>query len=223
MVFNRATGKNKLCLRMLIVSLLTIGFTAEPAHAQTFAEWFKQSSTQKKYLVQQIAALQVYSTYLRKGYAVAKGGLGSISGSLLSENGLHSNYYTSLKNVNPAIAGNGQVKEIVRWQNDILLLTSSWNKIDALAAGEARYLEAVRTALLTDCTQVINTLQEVVSDGKLEMSDADRLKLIAKLHGQMKDNYRFATGFTSQANAYAAQRSQERINTLTLKNTYGIN
>lgn len=207
---NRATGKNKLCLRVLIVSLITVGFTAGQVRAQTFAEWFRQSSTQKKYLLQQIAALQVYSTYLRKGYAVAKGGLGSISGSLLSENDLHGNYYTSLKNVNPAIAGNGQVKEIVRWQNNILLLTDSWKKIDGLTTDEGRYLDAVRIALLADCTQLINTLQEVVSDGKLEMSDADRLKLIGKLHGQMKDNYWFATDFIRQAKAYASQRSLEK-------------
>ncbi|MGN6396687.1 MAG: hypothetical protein ACTHMI_14045 [Mucilaginibacter sp.] len=220
---NKATGKNKLCLRLLIVSLLTIGFTTGQVRAQTFAEWFRQSSTQKKYLLQQIAALQVYSTYLRKGYAVAKGGLGSISGSLLSENDLHGNYYSSLKNVNPAIAGNGHVKEIVRWQNNILLLTDSWKKIDGLTMDEESYLEAVRTALLADCSQIINTLQEVVSDGKLEMSDADRLKLIAKLQGQMKDNYRFATGFSGQAKAYASQRGLEINNTQTLKKTYGIN
>lgn len=222
MAYNKVTGTNRFCLR-IIASLLIFGFTAVRAQAQTFAEWFKQSSTQKKYLLQQIAALQVYSTYLRKGYAVAKGGLGSISGSLLSENGLHGNYYTSLKNVNPAIAGNDQVKEIIRWQNDMLLLTNGWNKIDGLAAGEARYVESVKTVLLTDCAQVINTLQEVVSDGKLEMSDADRLKLISKLHGEMKDNYRFATGFTRKVRAYAAQLSQEKYNTMTLKNFYGIN
>lgn len=223
MVSNKATGKIKLRLLLVIVGVIVIGFIPGPASAQTFAEWFKQSSTQKKYLLQQIAALQVYSTYLRKGYAVAKGGLGSISGSLLSENGLHGNYYTSLKNVRPAIAGNGQVKEIVRWQNDILIHTNGWTKIAGLDAGEVRYLDAVRTALLTDCTQVINTLQEVVSDGKLEMSDGDRLKLIAKLHGEMEDNYRFAVGFTRHAKTYAAQRGQEKNNMQALKNTYGIN
>ena len=40
--------------------------------AQTFAEWFRQSATQKKYLLQQIAALQVYIGYVQKGYSIAK-------------------------------------------------------------------------------------------------------------------------------------------------------
>ena len=43
--------------------------------AQTFAEWFQQGATQKKYLLQQIAALQVYIGYVQKGYSIAKKGL----------------------------------------------------------------------------------------------------------------------------------------------------
>ena len=44
--------------KLLIMFLL--GMLATTTQAQTFAEWFKQKKTQKKYLVQQIAALQVY-------------------------------------------------------------------------------------------------------------------------------------------------------------------
>ncbi len=39
--------------------------------AQTFDEWFRQSATQKKYLLQQIAGLQVYIGYVQKGYSIA--------------------------------------------------------------------------------------------------------------------------------------------------------
>ena len=48
---------------------------AENLFAQTLAEWVSQKVTQKKYLLQQIAALQVYSGYLSKGYSIAKDGL----------------------------------------------------------------------------------------------------------------------------------------------------
>ena len=69
---------------------------AENLSAQTSSEWFRQKATQKKYLLQQIAALQVYSGYLSKGYSIAKNGLNTIknikNGDLLQ----HSNYFTSL-------------------------------------------------------------------------------------------------------------------------------
>ncbi len=50
----------------------------QSANAQTWDEWFKQKKTQKKYLVQQIAALRVYLDYLKKGYTVVHNGLNTI-------------------------------------------------------------------------------------------------------------------------------------------------
>lgn len=218
MDFNSITGK---AIGGFITILFWIGISNQ-AKAQTFAEWFSQNSTQKKYLLQQIEALQVYSGYLRKGYSIAKGGLGSISGSLLTENGLHSSYYNELKKVNPMVAKDSRVKEIIRWQTDIMVLINQWGKIDGLSANEQLYLQQVRASVYKDCEAILSNLQNVVSDGKMEMSDADRLKFIGQLHTEMQTNYRFATGFTAQAKSYAAQRQQERTGKQVLVKTYGI-
>lgn len=218
MDFNSISGKAT--MRMAMILLFTSIMIQ--AHAQTFAEWFKQSSTQKKYLLQQIEALQVYSGYLKKGYSIAKGGLGSITGSLWSENGLHSTYYNELKKVNPMVAKDSRVTETVRWQADIMHLLNQWTLIDGLSPDEKLYLQQVRSSVYKDCEEVLTNLQNVVSDGKMEMSDADRLKLIGKLHTEMLANYRFAVGFTIQAKSYAAQRRQEQTGTQVLVKTYGI-
>lgn len=218
MDFSSITGK---ALMRNIMILALVG-TITHARAQTFAEWFKQSSTQKKYLLQQIEALQVYSGYLKKGYSIAKGGLGSITGSLLSENGLHDTYYNGLKKVNPMVAKDSRVKAIVRWQGDIMLLLNQWVQIDGLTPDEKLYLQQVRSSVDQDCEEVLTNLQNVISDGKLEMSDADRIKLIGRLHTEMQANYRFAADFTVQLKIYAAQRQQEQITTQVLVKTYGI-
>ena len=47
--------------------ILLFLFVSMLLSAQTTAEWFNQKATQKKYLIQQIAALQVYIGYLQKG------------------------------------------------------------------------------------------------------------------------------------------------------------
>src|ERR1700710_1522793 len=93
---------------------------ATTVRGQTFAEWFKQKSTQKKYLLQQIAALEVYAGYLKSGYQIAGHGIGSISAYLGSENGLHSAFYQNLKRASPLVKENPQVSEIITWQGDIL-------------------------------------------------------------------------------------------------------
>jgi len=210
---------------LLVLSLFTAICisTAATAKAQTFAEWFEQNKTQKKYLLQQIAALQVFSGYLKQGYQVASKGLGSISGSLKTENGLHTTYYNRLKTVDPVVKNNSMVKDIMAWQQDILARLAGIDQITGMTNDEKNYLNDVRTAVLKDCDDQISSLQNVVTDGKLEMSDAERIALITKIHTAMMDNYRFASGFAAQVKIYAAQRQQEQNQTVVGKQLYGIN
>jgi len=47
-------------MKKIFLFLLLVVSAGSNLQAQTFAEWFQQKKTQKKYLLQQIAALQVY-------------------------------------------------------------------------------------------------------------------------------------------------------------------
>jgi len=196
--------------------LLSLG-----AKAQTFAEWFSQKKTQKKYLLQQIAALQVYSGYLKTGYGIAKGGLGNIGGYITNEYGLHSGYYQHLKTVNPAIKNNSQVNDILRWQQDILKQTAAIKKQAGLTTKENNYTAGVCKALLADCDANLHDLETVLSDDKTEMSDEERIRQIARLHAAMENNYRFAASFSSQLQIYVRSKQQEQNDQNTLKNLYG--
>jgi hypothetical protein len=206
---NNALARIKYRSRPLLVFSLVTAICAGmagQAKAQTFAEWFHQNSTQKKYLLQQIAALQAFSGCLKQGYQIAHNGLSSISGSLGSENSLHNNYYNRMATVSSTVKNNEQVKEILNWQKDILNILSATDQIGGLTRDEKTYLASVRSSVLKDCDQQISTLQSVITDGKVKMSDAERLSLISKIHTAMQDNYHFAIGFTNQAKIYAAQR-----------------
>ena len=204
------------CIKVTLVALLLCG----TARAQTFAEWFSQKKTQKKYLLQQIAALQVYSGYLKTGYSVAKGGLGSITTFVGDEYRLHSSYYTHLKTVNTIVKNNPQVNDIIRWQQDILRQTTAIKKQAGLSPKESNYAGKVCTALLNDCDVQINDLQTVLTDNKTEMSDEERLRQISRLHEAMQDNYRFAGGFLSQLQLYIHNKQQEQNNVNTLNKLY---
>jgi len=186
-----------------IIALLLISTCA---NAQTFAEWFSQSKTQKKYLLAQIEALNRYSSYLREGYTVAKGGLGSITGYVGDEFKLHKAYYDRLKTADPALKNNDQVKEIIAWQQDIIKLTSNWNEI-----------QPTKNALLKDCEAQLIKLSSIISN-KTEMSDAERLQQIELIHAAMLSNLHFASSYNAQLKRYAIQ--QENNNTNTLKRLY---
>jgi len=183
-------------------------FITASAQAQTFAEWFSQGKTQKKYLLAQIEALNMYSNYLRKGYTVAKGGLGSITGYVGDEFKLHTAYYDRLKTADPALKNNAQVKEIIAWQQDIIKLTNNWNEV-----------QPTKNALLKDCEAQLTELSNVISN-KTEMSDAERLQQIEGIHAAMLSNLHFASSYGAQLKRYAIQKQQEGNSITTLKGFY---
>ena len=74
---------------LIIIILLAGSF----CHAQTYDEWFRQKKTAKKYLLDQIAALQTYIGYAEKGYSIVTGGLNTIKDIKHGDFNLHNNYF----------------------------------------------------------------------------------------------------------------------------------
>jgi hypothetical protein len=199
---------------MVSVKLLICFLLAGTAvKAQTFSEWFDQKNTKKKYLAQQIAALQAYQGVLRTGYILAHHGLGSISHSAKAELNLHTGYYDRLKTASPAVKHNPQVKEIIVWQQDIITVLKS-------LSDDIYYLK-VKAAMLSDCDKELAELQRILSDGSLEMSDAERMTGISRVHVAMGDNYRFAITFSHQVKVLQMQKTRESNDAATLKLVYG--
>jgi hypothetical protein len=224
LVYIRADVMRRNTKKLLAFTLMTVVASAfaTTVQAQTFAEWFDQKNTQKKYLLQQIAALQVYSAYLKKGYNIAHSGMGSISGSLKSENVLHTTYYNNKKNVNRVVRNNKQVNNILQWQKDILTRMGSLDKTANITDDEKKYIIQVKAAVFKDCDDQITELQNVITDGKLQMSDEERLVQINKIHKAMQDNYRFSSTFSDQVKIYAVQRVKENNDAVTTKSLFGI-
>lgn len=221
----RAKGIRQRTRSLLVFTFITAvsAGMAASAQAQTFAEWFSQKKTQKKYLLQQIAALQVYSTYLKQGYGIATNGLGSISGYLKSENSLHNTYYTRLKTADPVVKNNKMTKDIMAWQQDILKRVKEINHVDGITPAEKSYLKDVGLAVLKDCDQQLITLQNVTGDNRMEMSDSERLALLTKVHSAILENYKFISGFAAQVKIVALKRQQEQGDVYATKRIYGIN
>ncbi|MGF7231958.1 hypothetical protein [Arachidicoccus sp.] len=80
----------------LLLSLaLCVGCTTKLS-AQTFAEFFKQKQTQKKYLLQQVAALEAYTQLAKKGYAIVGSGLRLIGAIKSGKCSLDKEYFDGL-------------------------------------------------------------------------------------------------------------------------------
>lgn len=194
----------------ITVMLLFLGLGAQ---AQTFAEWFDQKKTKEKYMMQQIAALEAYSSALKTGYNVAHNGLGIIGRFNNGEFHLHSSYYAGLKTASPAVKNNNQVQEIIHWQQYI-------HKAFSHLRSDA-YDNQVKAAVLKDCNDQLTELQTVLSDNNTGMNDADRLKRIGTIHADMQSNYRFTIGFCNNAALLDNDRKVQTNDLQTQKKLYG--
>lgn len=208
-------------MTLLVLAVVCLVMMQQPVQAQTFAEWFRQKSTQRKYLLQQITALWMYKGYAMKGYDIAKGGLGSIGGYLGKEFDLHGDYYQRLQKVNTLVSNDPQVAAILRWQQDILKHTDGLQKMPGLTQEERSHVKKVCAALLVDCEGQLNDLEIILEDGKVGMSDEQRFRQIGRLYANMQDNYRFAANFNGQVRLYVLHRKQSSKEVNTLKAIYG--
>jgi len=217
--------KSDVMKKAMLCVLLLVGLASQ-SQGQTLAEWFDQKNTQRKYLVQQIAALQVYIGYLQKGYKIAKDGLHTISGFTKGEWDLHTDFINSLKSVNPEVRHYVRVADIIAIQVKIV---QNYNRTsrqlrnsDAFSGDELDYIEKVFTALLDDCDSALDELITLTTDDKLEMKDDERIKRIDQLHTEMQDKLTFSQSFSNDATALAASRLKEKNEAQTSRALQGI-
>jgi hypothetical protein len=157
-----------------------------------------------------------------KGYQIADKGLKTIKGFTKGEFDLHSVFFESLKNVNPALAGNKNIEEILIWQAAIIKGYNSLNRETIKSGNDKSYIESVRSKVLSECVRDVDDLFAVISSGVLEMKDDERLKRIDKLHSDMRDKYQFTESFVRQVKVLNLQREQEKQNSGASKKLYGI-
>ena len=180
---------------------------------QKWNEWFKQKKTQKKYLVQQVAALQMYLKYLKEGYDIARKGLNVIGDIKQGKFDLDNDYLTSLRTINSSISGSARLASIIAYQRLLIRqlgrLEGDSDATDYLTTDEKRYVSSVFANMVQESERVLEDLERVMSDSELEMKDDERLEQIDKLYADSKDMYSFAKSFSNSTRFIISQRSND--------------
>jgi len=210
--------------KFLVVAL----FASVSIHAktQTFSEWFEQKKTQIEYLVNQIAALQVYTNTIEKGYSISHEGLTIIGNIKKGDFSLHSDYFSSLNRVNPTIKSYWKIADIIQAELNIIKACNRQNKLlhnsGQYTSGEIEYCSSVFTNLLDGCNDIIAQLISITTDGQLQMKDDERLKRIDGLHAEMKDRQKFIQSFGSEVSLLAVQRAKDQNDVKVSKSLLGV-
>ncbi len=202
-------------MKKILISTTATLFGALLSTAQTTDEWLNQKSTQKKYLLQQIAALQVYIGYEKKGYNIVSGGINTIRNIKNGDFNLHRDFFNRLKNVNPAIRRYAKVADIISYQVKIIKQTKQTlqqvRETNQFTEAELDYCKKVFDNLLDECMKTIDELMLVTTSGELQMKDDERLKRIDKLYADVQDKYSFACSFSEDMGLLAVQRLGEQV------------
>lgn len=195
---------------ILLVCLVFIGVRTQ---AQTFGEWFRQKKTQRQYLIQQIAALQVYIGYAKKGYEIGKDGLNLIGDIKEGDFSLNKTYFASLTTVNPEIKKYSRIKNCFYLQEKITSVQDKTlrqlKESKMLTPSETNYCEGVLKRLVAQSDDTISSLRLITEDGNFSLKDDERLQRINAMYEDMADKYEFALSFSHNALALVRSRYKD--------------
>lgn len=202
---------------VLTILLFTTHFilpTSISAQTPNWDEWFKQKKTAKKRLVDQIAALKVHLSNLKKGYQIVQRGLYTIDNIKSGNFNLHNDFFSSLNNVNPHIKNSAKVADIIAYQMYIIRdfkQTNARLKRDGnLTPEELYYLGYCYTNMMKSCDLTLAQLVETITKAKKQMTDDQRIKEIDRLHDDMRDKYAFVRAFGNDNLSLSAIRTKEK-------------
>lgn len=207
-------------IRFLGLALLLL-FVGTSAFGQTWGEFFNQKKTQKKYLLEQLASLKMYAGYLKKGYDIVGSGISTVKDIKNGEFSLHSTFFSSLKSVNPAVRKNTKVAATISLQISIIEAFKGIGNNDDLKLSDNQYILGVKDRVTDDCLDDMEELLLVITSGRLEMSDDERIERLDSIYERILDKAAFVQSFTGEVNLLINQRKNEQKSIDHLREIYG--
>jgi hypothetical protein len=205
-------------MKKIVLFLLFAGLLNGNIYAQ---------AKQREVLLKQIAALQMYIGYAKKGYSVVKKGLNAVGDFKRGEFNLHVDYFNSLKTVNPKIKKYARVAEIISLQVKIIksygTIYGQVQQDDLFHGDEVDYIKRVLDRLIENCDDNLEELITIVTDRQLEMKDDERMKRIDAIYQNMMENHTFCESFGKQTKLLSLSRAKDTKDVTTSRALRGIN
>lgn len=204
---------------ILVIFILTI--KAQRSYAQG------QELQQLLLNIEKLTQLKGILSDMKTGYQIYQQGYSSISQLSKGNFNLHSVYLNGLLSITPAVRNYGRVPEIISQQASLISeyksAYSRFKQSGAFSADELNYMGSVYSQLVSQSLQNLDELTNVLTAGKLRMSDEERIKAINRIYLSSTDKLQFLRYFNRQGTLLNIQRSKDIGNSRTLKQLYGIN
>ena len=192
-------------IRIFIAAVLLV------VHPSLYAQ-FNQKAKERKRQLEQMAALKIYLGYIKQGYGIVRDGNRLISDIKNGDLGLHRSYFGSLEKVNPDIRNSDKVAAIIRMQQEMATqrqqLARKAVQSGLLTAAELRELNLLHAAISAASDKDLEALQLVITDGKLRMTDDQRIARIEQLYEKTIGDNVYQNRFSRRVAALMTARRQ---------------
>jgi hypothetical protein len=176
--------------------------------------------------IEKLTQLKAILTDMKTGYQIYNQGYGSISQLSKGNFDLHSVYLNGLLSISPTVRNYGRIAEIITQQASLIgEYKSSYKQFrqsSTFSVSELNYMSAVYSQLVTQSLQNLDELTNVLTAGKMRMSDDERVRAIDRIYASSSDKLQFLRHFNRQGVVLSLQRSKDLGDTHTLKQLYGI-
>ncbi|MEO3402799.1 hypothetical protein AAFN85_02790 [Mucilaginibacter sp. CAU 1740] len=213
---------------LILTILLPACLIAGKSRAQSFSfgDLFGQQGKKKKLMAAQVGGIYTYLDALKGGYNIMHHGLDLAHELKGGTFGLHSDYFSSLEQVSPAVQQNPKGEAITKLYQELRQRLNTeiiWQKKQGLLkSNELAYLEKVSANLSKLAEQDMAELKDLLTPGKLQLTDQQRLDRLDKLYAVMKDKAAFAASFTAKTRALSQNRQRAKAENEQIRKLYGI-
>lgn len=210
-------------LKHMVIILVMFVCLGSAKHANAQAQEMQQLILD----IEKLTQLKGILSDMKTGYQIYQQGYGSISQLSKGNFDLHSIYLNGLLSINPTVKNYGRVADIITQQASLLSEYKSaykqFKQSGLFSASELTYMSNVYGQLVNQSLQNLDELTNVLTAGKLRMSDDERMRAIDRIYASSSDKLQFLRHFNRQGVLLNIQRSKDAGDNRTLKQLYGIN
>ena len=205
----------KILLTLLVTTVSIVELSAQAQEAQQLA-----------LNIEKLAQFKQILSNMKKGYQVLSKGYTTIKDLSEGNFSLHKTFLDALMNASPGVRNYRRIAEVT--YNQLLILgeykkaLNRFKQDKNFSPAEIEYLEKVYSNLINKGVEDLEELALTLTDGRLRMSDDERLESIDRIADSMQEKLSFLRYFNNSTAVLAVQRAREKMDVSTLNKLYGI-
>ena len=163
---------------------------------------------------------------MKKGYEILSGGYNTIKDISQGNFNLHKDFLDGLLAISPAVAKYTKIADIISMQLQLVKEYKSYysrfKKDSHFTVNEVTYIGNVYTNLFNESLKNLDALLNVITAGKLRMSDDERLHSIDGIYLDMQDKLVFLRNFNNSTYILSIQKEKEQQDIDVMRSLYDI-